>query len=476
LDNGLIFTLSTLDQANMAHFGSGLTEKDAWAPEIITIKGQTIAFVGCTTIWTPIPAITAKDISYVASDSQHKGGAARCDTNKLYSAVNNAKKQADLVVVMIHGGFEYEAHPSPNIVNLTKIAKSAGAALVINGHPHVTGGFVWDNKSLIAETMGNFIFDQTIWPTFEAYMLTVYIRDGKVIRAFVEPLMVENYIAHGITNELTDYVARGAAGRTSGPFIVENGAMEVDINHLASQSSHTITMDGGTGTIIPIPQGQWISAFNGTGKIKLGRDLLWVGSFENTVVGNEPGTLPLWEQDESSSVETGPNYAYEGQSGIRLSRGSSNQKDAVTTNLHRVLVKPGTYLTISGMVRGSQDANISLQVSWYPDTLGPSSNKIIETLSTVSPGVWQPIQLDIQVPNGVVALGIFLRLSPPVKGLSTADFDNLRVIEWASSKASMSILYNFAYLTGAGNLTFSQASLPGGEDWKTKSEELPTHN
>ena len=473
LDNGLAFTLSALDQANMAHFGSGPTEESAWAPEMVQVKGQTIAFIGCTTIWTPLPPVTSNDISYVASDLQHKGGAAYCTTKKLYTAVSDAKRNANLVVVMIHGGFEYDPVPSPNVANLSNIAKLAGASLIINGHPHVTGGFLWDNQSLVGQSMGNFVIDQTIWPTFQSYMLTVYIREGKVIRAFVEPVMVKNYVAHGIIGELADYVARGAAGRESGPFIVENGAVEVDINQAAIQSNKTVVLDGGTGTIIPIPQGQWLSDFQGNGSFLLGRDLLWVGSFENSVVGNEPGSLPLWKQDETSSLKVGAEYAYEGQVGIRLSRGSSNQKDTVTTNLHRILVKPSSKLTISGMIRESQGAIVTLQISWYSDTFGSSSEKILKPLNVKEFGTWQPFQLDVQVPEGIVAMEPYLKLSPPVTGISTADFDNIRVIEWAPSKTPFSVLYNFAYLTGTGDLTFSQAILPGGDAWLTISNASP---
>jgi poly-gamma-glutamate synthesis protein (capsule biosynthesis protein) len=345
------------------------------------------------------------------------------------------------------------------------VAKSAGASLVINGHPHVTGGFLWENQSLVGQTMGNLVFDQTIWPTFKSYMLTVYIRDGKVIRAFAEPLMVENYVAHGITGELADYVTREAAGGVPGPFVVENGVVEVDINQTAIKSSKTVTLDGGTGSIIQIPQGQWLSGFQGMGSLALGRDLLWVGSFENSVVGNESGSLPLWEQDETSSAKAGADYAYQGQVGVGLSRGSGNQADAITTNLHRIVVKPGSKLTISGSVRESQGAIALLQISWYPDMLGPSSKKILNPLNMQEFGVWRPFQFDIQVPEGIVALGVFLRLSPPSMGISTADFDNIRVIEWAPVQAPYSILYNFAYLTGTGELTFSQSSFPGGEDW-----------
>jgi hypothetical protein len=468
LDDGLLFTQKVLDQADMAYFGSGATEEAAWSPKIIEVKGQTIAFIGCTSVWTPIPPITKNDVSYVASDQQHKGGAARCTTDKLFTAVKDARKKADIVVVMIHGGFEYDPIPSPNVVNLTKIAKSAGASLVVNGHPHVTGGFIWENQSLVGETMGNFIFDQTIWPTFKSYMLTVYIRDGKVFRAFAEPLMVENYVAHGITGELADYVAREAAGQEPGPFIVENGAVEVDINQTAIKTSKTVTLDGGTtGSIIQIPQGQWLSNFQGNGSLLLGRDLLWVGSFENNVVGNEPDSLPLWKQGEASSIKVGADYAYQGRAGIELLRGSGNQADAVTTNIHRILVKPGSKLTITGMARESQGAIASLQISWYSDTLGPSSNQTLQPLDMKEMGVWQPFQFDVQVPNGIVALEVFFRLSPPSMGTSSADFDNLRVIEWAPDQSLFSTLYDFAFLTGTGDLTFSQSVFPGGEDWLT---------
>lgn len=469
LDDGLAYTQKMLNQANMAYFGSGTTEELAWSPKIIEVKGQTIAFIGCTSVWTPIPPVTQNDISYVASDRQHKGGAARCANDKLYTAVKDAKKKADIVVVMIHGGFEYNPTPSPNVANFTKVAKSAGASLVINGHSHVPGGFVWEDQSLVGQTMGNFIFDQTIWPTFKSYMLTVYIRDGKIIRTFAEPLMIENYIAHGITGELADYVTREAAGREPGPFIVENGAMEIDINQLATESSKTVTLDGGTGSIIQIPQGQWLSDFQGDGSLLLGRDLLWVGGFENGVVGNEPDSLPLWEKDETFSIKAGADYAYQGQVGVELSRGSGNQAEAVTTNLHRILVNPGSKLTIAGMARESQGAAASLQISWYPDTLGPSSKQILQPFDMKEFGVWQPFQFDVQVPEGIVALGMFLKLSPPNMGTSTADFDNIRVIEWAPAQTPFSILYNFAHLTGSGDLTFSQSVLPGGEDWLTIS-------
>src|SRR5262245_4207582 len=50
LEIGLNNSLAVLDQAGMMHFGAGTNEANAWAPAIVTLKGQTIAFIGCTTM------------------------------------------------------------------------------------------------------------------------------------------------------------------------------------------------------------------------------------------------------------------------------------------------------------------------------------------------------------------------------------------------------------------------------------------
>jgi hypothetical protein len=76
---------------------------------------------------------------------------------------------------------------------------------------------------------------------------------------------------------------------------------------------------------------------------------------------------------------------------------------------------------------------------------------------------WQPFRLDIQAPQRAIALGLYLRLKPPEKGTASADFDNIRIIEWTNRNAQYSPLYNYALLTGAGELTFTQQVLPGAE-------------
>jgi hypothetical protein len=470
LEVGLNNSLSALDQAGMLHFGAGPNEANAWTPAIISSKGQTVAFVGCTTVRIPSSSVTKDDVPYVASDALRKGGAAFCTDSALRSAIIKAKQQADIVVVMIHGGEEYNRIPINKISYLTEVARQAGAALIINHHSHVVSGFSWKDPSLIAWSMGNFLFDQIVWPSFESYMLAVYLREGKVIRAYAEPLIIDGYLPHGVTNELADYIVRGAAGRDPGPFIMESGAMEADFDGHAFRYTRTETLDGGSdpGQIIPVPQAQWISDFTGTGKLLLGRDLLWVGGFESDEVQSALHGASLWNLS-LGNVQVGQEYAYEGKTGIRLTRGASSLNDAVTTNLHRALVDPHTNLSITGMIRIKQGGTAFVQLSWYEASFGPSFLKTIEPIEVQSYGTWQPFRTDAQVPKNAVALGVYLRLIPPNEGTVTADFDNIRIIEWAESQVQFGPLYNYALLTGKGDLTFTQQVLPGAEQWLSAS-------
>jgi poly-gamma-glutamate synthesis protein (capsule biosynthesis protein) len=125
-------------------------------------------------------------------------------------------------------------HPSPLVLKFTDIAREHGADLVINHMPHVVGGFDWDGSSFVAWTLGNFIFDQTVWPTFQSYVLAVHMRGDEVVRAYAEPIMLEGYISKGLTGGLAEYVVREGAGREVGPFIMEAGAVEVDIGGRAT--------------------------------------------------------------------------------------------------------------------------------------------------------------------------------------------------------------------------------------------------
>jgi poly-gamma-glutamate synthesis protein (capsule biosynthesis protein) len=361
---------------------------------------------------------------------------------------------------MIHGGYEYDRDPSRRIEKYVSIAREAGASLIINHRPHVVSGFTWDASTLTAWSLGNFIYDQTVWPTFESYLLTVYIRDKQIVRAFIEPVILHEYLPHGLTGGLADYVSRGAAGRMPGRFVLEAGAMEIDVDRRAEPHTtvQALSGDPSTGTIYPVPDGQWVSAFEGSGRLRLGRDLLWVGSFEPEMVRDSPAGPLLWTQRESQLFSR--DFAYQGTGGIRLTRSQTNRADAVTSHSNRVLVSEGTQLSITGMARPAPGALVALQVSWYSGITGLPSQQLLQAPPLESNNKWQSFRADVRVPPGVIAMGVAIRLSPPATGITTLDLDDLRLIEWADPQAKFGQLYTHILLKGEGQVSFQQDYLP----------------
>jgi poly-gamma-glutamate synthesis protein (capsule biosynthesis protein) len=462
-DQGVSDTLDALVEAGFepgkGYFGAGLSEHEAWAPAAVTIRGQRVAFIGCTSVtgsWY--------DINFVASDVENKGGAARCSEHILRQKVSQAASVYDIVVVMIHGGWEYERRPSEYVRRMVQAARESGATLVINHSPHVVGGFDWDGSSLVAWSLGNFVFDQTIWSTFETYLLAVHIRHGEVIHAYAEPLMIEDFVPKGLVGDEADFVARGAVGRSFGPFLMENGAMESDFGSLSKQQDTSMPVRGDTetGETIQLPQECWISDFTGEGTIRLGRDLLWVGSFEDEDVDTDRLEGALWDLSGADKY-IGQDFAYEGNGGARIERGALNQNDVVLTTQHRIPIEPSTEISVQGMIRAPHDAEVKIQLSWYTDMRGPSSQITVEPIPlVVNNNIWQPFLIDTVAPSDAVSVGLFLRLSPHDRiGRINADFDNIRLITWAHPEAAFSPLYDHVRIKGTGEVTLSKTILPG---------------
>lgn len=205
---GMDSTLTALDGAGLAHFGAGRTVDEAWAPAYLERRGQRLALLGCTTVTG-----AGEGIPHVAGPAQ--GGAAECSTERLDRAVRDARASADVVVVMVHGGVEYADRQADAVEQLSATATAAGAALVVDGHPHVVGGVSVTRTALIAETMGNLLSDQRIWPSSLSYLLRVDVRDGAPVQATVDPLLLEDYVPRPTVGLLADAAARRAADRKS---------------------------------------------------------------------------------------------------------------------------------------------------------------------------------------------------------------------------------------------------------------------
>lgn len=92
------------------------------------------------------------------ADENH-GGSVHLDPINTYYAIIKAKKKADYVIVIVHGGNEMFQLPSLRMVKTYRFLIDAGADAVVNHHQHCYSGYEIYNNHPIFYGLGNFCFD-----------------------------------------------------------------------------------------------------------------------------------------------------------------------------------------------------------------------------------------------------------------------------------------------------------------------------
>jgi len=276
--------------------------------------------------------------------------------------------------------------------------------------------------------------------------------------------MLEGYRPRGIAGGLADHVAREAAGREAGPFLVENGAMEADLGHRAQRRQRRVRLQGRppTGTVLQLAPGSWLSGFSGPGDVRLGSDLLWVGSFEDEDVENANSSAALWGLDPPS---LGPRFAHRGGAGVRMQRSEVDVSERLLTPAHRMLVAPRARLSLVGTMRVGANARPRVSLNLYADTRGPSRLRRRVRLGRRGAPGWRAFRLDVTVPAGITAASPYFRLPRPARGSATVDVDDVALIQWAGPRARPSPLYDWLLVRGRGVGTLRRDVLPGGGAW-----------
>ena len=105
--------------------------------------------------------------------------------------IKEAKEQADVVLVTLHGGHEYDPYPSLRMVDTFRAFAEAGADAVWNCHTHCPQGFeVWNGVPIVYSP-GNFYFPPrpTSLPSWSIGYLTEFFFDEKFYFKHVEQII-----------------------------------------------------------------------------------------------------------------------------------------------------------------------------------------------------------------------------------------------------------------------------------------------
>ncbi|MNK68548.1 Capsule biosynthesis protein CapA [compost metagenome] len=183
---GLLDTLEHLKANKISFAGAGNNSNEAYAPVYIERKGIKIALFGFSRV-LPELSWNAK------ADRPGIAGVYNDDVKLAVKSIQDARKKADLIIVVAHWGKERVTVPDSNQTSLAHSFIDAGADLVVGGHPHVLQGVEQYKGKWIAYSTGNFVFTKATtrpktWDTavFQARCTTGGKCDLRMIPYFTE--------------------------------------------------------------------------------------------------------------------------------------------------------------------------------------------------------------------------------------------------------------------------------------------------
>ena len=384
----------------------------------------------------------------------------------------------DVVVVQIHGGYQFADVASEIFMENARTAIDAGADLVVGHHPHVLQGAEWYRDRLIVSSLGNLLFDQDFAATFPSAILRTVFEGSQLVEARLYPVLLDGYrpvpvggdAAHRIlravafastadrhsrradTGEVVVTARAGSATEAAG-IAIEHGTGRIT----AATSPAVIEVDVDVDGVTDLPRPTVVAA-DQDALAAVGVDLLGIGGFEDDTADGDADGGTLWAleppRDHVHVVGTASGAA------VELTSRSTHSAATVVRPVARTAT-PRTRLSdgngapagarpqysVRVTARRSAGAEPFIRIDAYhftdtDPTADPSSTLIRQmTLSVDLPAddAWH--RVEVEVPPAVFADGdglavntvmVYLGLDPPQRGETEVAFDDVAFIEWTA--------------------------------------------
>jgi len=167
---GLEDTINALQKSEIQYTGAGLTLAEATKTSFQTVKGKIVAIVNFA------------ENEFNHATTEH-GGSNPMDIINCSRQIQAARKQADFVLVIIHGGHEHYHYPSPETIKRYRFFSEQGATAIVAHHTHFIGPYEIYNGVPIFYSLGNFLFDYgknqpLAW--YEGYAVSLTLSDNGI--------------------------------------------------------------------------------------------------------------------------------------------------------------------------------------------------------------------------------------------------------------------------------------------------------
>ncbi len=179
-NEGVIDTLNFCKENGIYIVGAGINFVEAAKPLKLTIKDKKIAILN----------YCEHEFNLASSND---AGANPFDVVSAYNDIIREKKENDYVLVVYHGGIEYQYLPTPEMVRNFKFMIDIGADTVVAHHTHRYSGAIYYNNKPLLFGLGNFLAPTKAKITDEwltGLLAKIYIDDS--IKFQLYPIKMNN--------------------------------------------------------------------------------------------------------------------------------------------------------------------------------------------------------------------------------------------------------------------------------------------
>ncbi len=192
--------------------------REIWS--VFTQLEEDLGEEAVTELWGAIATVYPELQDWVARRGH--GGAAPYRAEVMEDQIKQLKREgAEMIVVQVHGGFQFAEVESEFLQGIAHTAIDAGADAVIAHHPHVLQGVEWYRDKLIVYSLGNLVFDQDFLETFPSAMLRVVVEGSSFIEARMLPLMLDRYRPVPVAGNTAALIVRMIDERSALPAVAD---------------------------------------------------------------------------------------------------------------------------------------------------------------------------------------------------------------------------------------------------------------
>jgi poly-gamma-glutamate capsule biosynthesis protein CapA/YwtB (metallophosphatase superfamily) len=149
--SGIQRTLGDFDRVGLAHFGTATTRKASRTPRILDVKGVQVGLIAATygTNGIPIPSAEPWSVPII-------------DPTRIEQMAAKAKRRgADIVIVALHWGLEYDHAPIQDQIDVADtLTKDPDIDLIYGHHAHVVQPYDRVNGTWVVYGLGNAVAQQ----------------------------------------------------------------------------------------------------------------------------------------------------------------------------------------------------------------------------------------------------------------------------------------------------------------------------